>query len=267
MPKKTQHAASTEAVTTKTAGKLWEALQAHPGSTAAELADAAKIGRSTATKSLAAWHREALVTRSAPEIGGGKVEPYRWTVASNPEPPMEHADVPASSRPEGIAAHLVLMHGHDPVRVGVATKPADMKLVHAKAHADEQHSEVEQEQPADDAAADSEPYPKIEEHKRSIAKAPAKEVSARLRKGALGDLVTEHLGARPDEALTPSAIGKALGRSSGAVANALEKMVADGSATRVSDKPKRYAAATPVSGPDDLDADDDEWYGMAQLRE
>lgn len=70
---------------------------------------------------------------------------------------------------------------------------------------------------------------------------PAVEAPTRLAKGALGDLVREHLAAHEGEALGPSAIGKGLGRSQGAVANALERMVAAGLVERVSDRPRRYA--------------------------
>jgi hypothetical protein len=45
----------------------------------------------------------------------------------------------------------------------------------------------------------------------------------------------------------PTAIGKALGRSSGAVSNALERMVASGYATRTSEGPKKYALAETAS--------------------
>jgi predicted transcriptional regulator len=40
-----------------------------------------------------------------------------------------------------------------------------------------------------------------------------------------------------------NAIGKALNRSSGAVYNGLEKLVASGYAVRTSDKPKNYSLA------------------------
>ena len=48
----------------------------------------------------------------------------------------------------------------------------------------------------------------------------------RLGRGALGALVREYLAARPDEDLGPTQIGKALGRSQGAVSNALARLEA-----------------------------------------
>ncbi|MGH3693791.1 MAG: hypothetical protein ACRDRX_07350 [Pseudonocardiaceae bacterium] len=65
----------------------------------------------------------------------------------------------------------------------------------------------------------------------------------RLPPGGLRGLVEDWLRDHPGERFSPSAIGKALGRSSGAVANALDKLVADGYAAQTCDKPKRFTAA------------------------
>lgn len=66
--------------------------------------------------------------------------------------------------------------------------------------------------------------------------------SARLGSGALQGLVEEFL-TENSGAHGPVAIAKAIGRSSGAVANALERLVGSGWALRTSDKPKRYRIA------------------------
>ncbi len=62
----------------------------------------------------------------------------------------------------------------------------------------------------------------------------------RLGRGALGALVREYLAARPGEDLGPTQIGKALGRSQGAVSNALARLEAGGEARLVSASPRRY---------------------------
>ncbi|WP_309114698.1 hypothetical protein [Saccharothrix sp.] len=67
------------------------------------------------------------------------------------------------------------------------------------------------------------------------------EASKRLAPGALRGMVEDYLREHAGEAISPNGIGKALRRSPGAVANALEKLVAAGYAVRVSDKPKTYA--------------------------
>ena len=53
-------------------------------------------------------------------------------------------------------------------------------------------------------------------------------------------MVEDHLRDHPEAEWGPVAIGKALHRSSGAVANALEILVKQDVARRTSDRPKRY---------------------------
>ena len=70
------------------------------------------------------------------------------------------------------------------------------------------------------------------------------------RPGQLRDLVAAHLAEHPDAEFTPHAIGRVLARSSGAVANALDRLTALGNAQLTSDKPRRYRhQATPGTTP------------------
>jgi len=64
----------------------------------------------------------------------------------------------------------------------------------------------------------------------------------RLAPGALRGMVEDYLRDNSGE-FSPNAIGKALNRSSGAVHNALEKLVESGYAARTSGKPKKYSLA------------------------
>ncbi|MGH8917188.1 MAG: winged helix-turn-helix transcriptional regulator [Actinomycetes bacterium] len=66
----------------------------------------------------------------------------------------------------------------------------------------------------------------------------------RLERGALGALVRDYLAARPDEDLGPSQVGKALGRSQGAVSNALARLETAGEARLVTVTPRRYRIVT-----------------------
>jgi hypothetical protein len=65
----------------------------------------------------------------------------------------------------------------------------------------------------------------------------------RLPQGGLQGLVEDFLAEHPSEAFGPHTIGTALGRSSGAVANALIRLTERGAAVQVSDRPRRYGAA------------------------
>jgi DNA-binding MarR family transcriptional regulator len=64
--------------------------------------------------------------------------------------------------------------------------------------------------------------------------------SGRLGRGALAALVRDYLAERPKESFGPAALGKALGRSQGAISNALAAMAERGEAVLVADKPRRY---------------------------
>jgi predicted ArsR family transcriptional regulator len=61
----------------------------------------------------------------------------------------------------------------------------------------------------------------------------------RLRPGQLDELVMNHIRSL-DEPVGPVAVARALGRSSGAVANCLTRRAKAGDLKRISDKPRRY---------------------------
>jgi hypothetical protein len=66
--------------------------------------------------------------------------------------------------------------------------------------------------------------------------------ATRLRNGELRRMVAEQLASEPTAELTPGAIARKLGHSSGAVGNALAKLDADGAAERVGVSPATYRA-------------------------
>ena len=67
--------------------------------------------------------------------------------------------------------------------------------------------------------------------------------AGRLARGELGSLVRAYLAGWPGEDLGPTQIGKALGRSQGAVSNALARLEVAGDAQLVSASPRRYRIA------------------------
>jgi Mn-dependent DtxR family transcriptional regulator len=154
-------------------------MAAHPNATAAELADAAGVGQSTATKALAALEAEGRARRLPGGRGGnGRRQPDRWLA---PEPPA----------------------------------------------------------PATGADANTGPTPRQ-------GRRPGDEyMGARLSRGELTGLVLEYLAARPAEALGPAAVAKSLGRSAGAVSNALGRLAQTGSITLIADSPRRYRLTRP----------------------
>ncbi len=65
-------------------------------------------------------------------------------------------------------------------------------------------------------------------------------VTVRLGKGELRALVAEYLAAHPDGEFTASQVGKALEKSSGAVANVFDVLVKTGDAEMTCEKPRRF---------------------------
>jgi predicted transcriptional regulator len=78
----------------------------------------------------------------------------------------------------------------------------------------------------------------------------------RLAPGALHGMVEDYLRDHPDGEFGPTKIGHELGRSTGAVGNALERLVTAGYAVRTNDRPKRYALATAATAEPNTAADD-----------
>lgn len=66
--------------------------------------------------------------------------------------------------------------------------------------------------------------------------------TTRLGRGELSTLVLDYLAARPNETFGPTQVGKALGHSQGAVANALARFADSGRVRLVGDAPRRYQA-------------------------
>jgi DNA-binding transcriptional ArsR family regulator len=145
------------------------ALAEHPEVSAAELAEAAGIGGSTASKYLASLERDGIAVRRPGGHEGGRRVADRWALTSST----------------------------------VSTEPS-----------------AEDVPPATDESS-----------------------ASRLHKGELSTLVFDYLKAHAGEAIGPSAIGKALSRSSGAVANACQRLEVSGRLRLASASPRRYEIA------------------------
>ncbi|MFJ7213615.1 hypothetical protein [Amycolatopsis sp. NPDC098790] len=173
-----------------TESKVRRALEAHPGATAARLASAAGVGRSTATKILSRLATEGHVTRTD---GKDQSVPVTWTWGvQTPDAPVEAADA-------------------DDQEATSPTLPAPDPVT------------------PEPAATDT-----------STAETSKKD---RLPKGGLYELVKDFLHKHPGEEFGPAKIGTELVRSSGAVNNALEKLVSNGLAKKTCEAPKRFTSS------------------------
>src|SRR6266545_1061173 len=202
-----------------------DALRQHPDVTAAELAEHAGIGRSTATRTLANLETKGQVTRQRGKAeAGGRTAPDRWAlVPDTPKDPDETqqpaTEQPATEQPAAEQTDTSMSASQDQGHVGQDTPPSS----------------------ADIASAET------EETTTDAAEPTSKDSSQRLRPGELRALVHAWLAERPGQEFTPTKIGKELGRSPGAVGNALATMTDAGEVTKTSTKPRKYMLASQPS--------------------
>lgn len=198
------------------AEKVHRALRENPGSTAAQIALAAGIGGSTTRKALATL---ALQGQASREQSGGRRVADRWHPVESTldTAPAQDADQGKGEEPTTATVPEPSSEDTTEDTTGGATPDAD-----APSSGD---GAVPPASATTTPRGDSETVP-----------GPQK----RLAPGALRGQVEDWLRDHPNQEFGPTEIGRKLVRSSGAVANALDKLVADGVAVRTSDKPKRY---------------------------
>jgi DNA-binding transcriptional ArsR family regulator len=189
---------------------LWAALAAHVTATAAELASTAGVSRSTTNKTLAALEEAGLATRTAGAREGTQRLPDQWQAVIELEPAV----------PEPTEASDTTID----VRNHIESPVSDQ---HDGAHRDEAT------EPSEAMAAD---LPKRD----STAPPVPATIKVRLGAGQLRDMVLVHLREHSDQDHTASATGKVLARSSGAIANACEKLAREGAIAQTSERPRKY---------------------------
>lgn len=170
--------------TAPTTQALLGALADRPGATAAELAAAAGIGRSTAGKLLATLTAQGRVVRQPGGHQDGRRIADRWLLLPGAATNAAQAHNPAAA----------------------ATTPATPTTATA---------DPDQTRPG----------------------------PGRLGAGELRGLVLACLADRADQALSPTTIANALGRSAGAVGNALRVLAGQGAVVQTQAAPRRYAIA------------------------
>lgn len=196
--------------------ELTAALGAHPEATAADLAGVLGIGQSTAAKRLTALEAAGSVRRTPGGRVAGVRVPDHWSV------------VPARTALGFPAADNATLES-----------PQSARAVPGDAVTDD--AAPDDAAPAEATPEEATPVPSASD--ADGARGAATGGAVRLGRGELGALVREFLAARPGESFGPAAVGKALGRSQGAVSNALSTMAARGEVTLVEDKPRRYRIA------------------------
>ncbi len=270
------HPAQQAAPTTE--DKVRSALAENPGLTTVALALAAGVGRSTAAKVLARWDRDGTAIRTT---GDKPRNPDTWTLAASDRAAeaQDTADTPTDATATSSADHAngtaATMTDLDTSATQATTGDApstenatatetpvdtldadggqttDVKVTKdGSTGPDELGPDGDATTPPPGSApVVPAPDAAITEVVPSPDTAPAGTASAdtapaqhdRLPKGGLRAMVEEYLTEHPSESFGPAKIGKDLGRSGGAVNNALEKLVADGYAIKTCEAPKRFA--------------------------
>lgn len=202
-------------VAQKTLDAVLTLLHEHPGLSVADVAMQAKLGRSTAGKALAELDRQERAHRVLPAQGtkNSALQPARWFL---------FVDTPESL---AIADTVLEQPAQDAEAPGAGAADPAQHLDHALS-----------------ATPGTEPDG---DHDRTTPAGSGNAVDARprLRKGELRTLVLDQLNANPDAEHTASALSKTLGRSSGAISNALVRLCLDGQAIETCSRPRRYGAA------------------------
>lgn len=215
VPKLAAEPATVTAARTAAEDKLWAALHTSPHTTTSELSQAAGIGKSTAGKILARWAADGSLTRTPGIVEDGRRTADRWSITDTDTP--THVEI----EPEGAASA-------DSPDTPAATKVAESVETTTDNETALGSASAGPTVDGDTAIPDGE----------TAAKAP------RLAPGALRGLVEDYLREHPTEEFSPNMIGTALDRSSGAINNALEKLVEDGYAIKTCQAPKRFQHKT-----------------------
>ncbi|RBO79812.1 hypothetical protein [Nocardia puris] len=225
-------AAEVPALHSAEARALWEALETHPGSTTAELAETAAIEAIAARHLLTEW--ELAGTVLAATLPGKPRAGKYWTAAMKPDPAPAAPAVTDVSEPVPAEPATPEAVVPEPAAPAEQTGPADP--------APDTTAETPVAAPTGDEPAAGAPVPPAAAD--NGAAADAESTAERLPAGALRGQVEDFLRENPGKEFTPHQIGKALNRSSGAVHNALVKLTDGGTARQTSTAPKKFTLAS-----------------------
>ncbi|WP_338672643.1 helix-turn-helix domain-containing protein [Streptomyces sp. SCSIO 30461] len=243
--------------------------------TAAGLALTSGLGRSTTGKALVTLEEHGLAVRIPGGHDGPRRTPDHWRAAPTPEtgfeapghpeavsgqPDSDITDVPDlhSPEPDGGSADPERAAGADTASATPAAPDdgnADAAVPQTEASRESERGEdgsggddTHHAQDNDAAAADGSPVSPTGPARLTATSEEASAVPGgkkRLAPGALRQMVIAHLTAHPGEEFTATRVSRVIEKSSGAIANALEKLVKQGIAEQVSDRPRTYRLTAP----------------------
>ncbi|MEY9936985.1 helix-turn-helix domain-containing protein [Streptacidiphilus sp. MAP5-3] len=196
------------------AAAVYAALRTQPGQTPVELAQTTGLGRSTVSKILVALESAQLAHRERGTFAHNGRQPDRW------HPNDTASDTAGAGNESNHNVPSASNRVEDPGHASTVT------------HDDAAEGGSEIETPESDDAGNG----SAEATHEPVAPQPA----SRLGQGGLRALVLDYLQCHSEDPTSPTKIARALGRSSGAVANALVTLVNLGQAEMVTSKPRTY---------------------------
>lgn len=225
---------------------IYTELVTTPGVTAAELALAAGLGRSTTGKALVTLEEQGLAVRKPGGHEGARRTPDHWHPARLSTSREQEAETPDATEPD------------------LTAEPTPTAEPASGNNGGEMPTEKMQddrpEPPAEDASTQqstTEPAPGTPEP-ITVKATPSERPDVttpptlggqkvRLAPGALRQMVIDHLQAHPGEAFTATKISRVIGKSSGAIANALVTLTSQGITEQAGEQPRTYRAAAGTS--------------------
>jgi predicted transcriptional regulator len=233
-------------------------LTADDAATAAELALAARVGRSTASKVLVALEQRGLAVRTPGGFDGPRRIADLWHPA--PSPTNANNSDHRAHKPTGAPAEPaeLPLHSTDRQQVDASCRAPEDEGTDTPPAAttdDADPGEGNVSDSAPDGASNSgapdalTPHVPSEQSPAPLAALIAPTHKQRLAPGGLRQMVLDYLQTHPDQAFTATKISRLIDKSSGAIANALHKLLMQGLAEQVTDQPRTYRLATTESAP------------------
>ena len=233
-----QPAALANAATNVSEERVHAALTGGADLTVAALAEATGLGRSTVSKALARLEAAGRAVRTTSGSAGRARQPDQW----NPSSPATVA-APAPSHPQPDPDPQPEANpGVEPAEQ-IAAGGAEETAGDDQPAAGQRPAGSRRSRGRRPSTADTAPTPDTATAAAGdggVERRNPKTGTARLAPGALTQLVADHFGRHPGVPLTSGEVGRALGRSGGAVRNAADKLVGDGALRLLDGTPRRY---------------------------
>ena len=233
--------------------RVHAALSAGGDLTVRALVEATGLGRSTVSTALTRLEAAGQAVRTTIGSSGRARQPDRWnpttTTTTNATAPPSPADTPQAQTipvptPQAQPETPVGSGPGNGAAAGAGPRPTPARKGRTRRPStpDTPTTSSPSDGPTSAPAPTSPPAPSGPVGPDAGAEEwmNPKSGTARLAPGALTQLVADHFGRHPGVPLTSGEVGRALGRSGGAVRNAADKLVGDGALRLLDGAPRRY---------------------------